>query len=390
MPFTLDQLAAPATPQAPATIRRIETFIYRAKVAKPVVSTLASISQRVALLVRVEDGDGAFGWGEVYGTMPPYGAEHRANVVHQSLAPLLLGQAIRKPAECWLALSKRMQAMAIQTGEPGPFSAALGGLDCALWDLLARRAGLPLCALLGRRVTSVPAYASGLNPADGPEVVEASRALGFRAFKQKIGFGEDTDLGNLGRIRAGMAAGEALMVDVNQGWSIDAALAMAPKLTAFDLAWVEEPLMADRQAVEWQRCAAAFAAPLAGGENLRASDFAAHTPWLGVLQPDVGKWGGISASWAVGRTALAAGRRYCPHWLGAGIGLMHSAHVLAAVGGDGLLEVDVNENPLRETLCQPFPRLTEGAFLLNDKPGIGATPDQGAAAPWLARHEETT
>ena len=179
------------------------------------------------------------------------------------------------------------------------------------------------------------------------------------------------------------------MVDVNQGWTLSQALHMAPLLAPLRLDWVEEPLQADRPADEWRQCGKAFVSPLAGGENLRGSSFAEQMEWLGVIQPDVGKWGGISGSWAVAHDALAQGKRYCPHWLGGGIGLMASAHLLAAVGGSGLLEVDVNENPLREVLCQPFPSLVDGCIVLTASPGIGVEPDQPMASQWLANHQET-
>jgi L-alanine-DL-glutamate epimerase-like enolase superfamily enzyme len=87
--------------------------------------------------------------------------------------------------------------------------------------------------------------------------------------------------------------------------------------------------------------------------------------------------------------ALSAGKLYCPHWLGSGIGLMASAHVLAAVGGPGLLEVDVNENPLREALCQPFPALVKGQWVMPQGAGLGVDPDLKAASSWCVKHEET-
>ena len=376
--------------QAPIIITRIETFIYRAAVSKPVVSSLATIGERVALLIRVEDTDGAFGWGEVYATLPSHGAEHRAQILHRTIAPMIIGKPITDIAACWQTLTLRMHSMSLQTGEPGPIGAVLAGLDCALWDLQARRSNLPLCRLLGAEPRDLPAYASGLNPADGPEVVRQSRAAGFQAFKQKIGFDDAADLANLAAIRQDMLVGEKLMVDVNQGWALDHALLMAPKLERFDLAWVEEPLQADRPAPEWQRCAQAFTSPLAGGENLRADDFAQQMDWLGVVQPDVGKWGGVSGCLAVARSALAAGRMYCPHWLGAGIGLMASAHVLLAGGGPGMLEVDVNENPLRELLAQPFPLLHDGALHISTAAGIGVQPDLERASAWLVGHQQTS
>jgi L-alanine-DL-glutamate epimerase-like enolase superfamily enzyme len=75
----------------------------------------------------------------------------------------------------------------------------------------------------------------------------------------------------------------------------------------------------------------------------------------------------------VGRSAIAAGLRYCPHFLGGGIGLQASANLLAAVGGDGLLEVDVNPNPLRDGLSPIDTNISDGRWHLSDEPGIGIT-----------------
>lgn len=371
-------------------LSRIETFIYSAKVDKPVVSSMASISTRVALLVRVEDTDGAFGWGEVYSTMPSFGATHRAEVVHQLLAPRLANIELQEPAQAWRRLTEQLETLMIQTGEPGPFSAAISGLDVALWDLFARKAQLPLVKYLGGRSRSLRAYASGLNPGDGPEVVNISRELGFTGFKLKIGFTPAHDLSNLKEIRRTMKDHELLMVDVNQGWSVESALEQAPHLTPFDLHWIEEPLKANAPVEHWRACKSAFTAPLAGGENLRAQDFDLHSEWLTFVQPDVGKWGGISANEEVARLAQSNRKTYCPHWLGSGLGLMASAHLLSATSEDGLLEVDVNENPLRETLCAPFPNLSDGHLHLSDTPGLGVVPDLNNAKPWLVKHQETT
>jgi len=96
---------------------------------------------------------------------------------------------------------------------------------------------------------------------------------------------------------------------------------------------------------------------------------------LGVLQPDFAKWGGISGCWPVIQKIRESGRRFCPHYLGAGIGLMASAHVLAAAGGDGMLEVDANDNALRSLLAPPFSKVENGSIQLDETPGIGVTPD---------------
>ena len=71
------------------------------------------------------------------------------------------------------------------------------------------------------------------------------------------------------------------------------------------------------------------------------------------------------------KTALGAGRRYFPHFLGAGIGLAASAELLAAVGGDGLLEVDVNDNPLRSLFFDGTEPVSEGKWICNNRVGLG-------------------
>jgi hypothetical protein len=50
-------------------------------------------------------------------------------------------------------------------------------------------------------------------------------------------------------------------------------------------------------------------------------------------------------------------------------------HLKAAVGGDGYVEVDANENPLREALGSPLPEIVEGRITLSDRPGLGIEPD---------------
>ncbi|MFA9474175.1 MAG: enolase C-terminal domain-like protein, partial [Filomicrobium sp.] len=69
--------------------------------------------------------------------------------------------------------------------------------------------------------------------------------------------------------------------------------------------------------------------------------------------------------------AIAAGHTYCPHFLGGGVGLEASAHLLAAVGGAGLLEIDVNPNPLRDRLADSGQSLRAGCWHVGDAPGLG-------------------
>jgi D-galactarolactone cycloisomerase len=367
---------------------RAQAFVFRCPIRTPVQTSFGIMRDRPALYVRVEDHDGAVGWGEVWCNFPACGAEHRANLLDTVLAPLLLARAYASPAEAFAHLTDRTEVLAIQSGEPGPMAQAIAGIDVALWDLCARRAGQPLWRYLGGLADRVGVYASGINPDRPQDIAAARRDEGFRAFKLKVGFGEAHDLGNLAALRELLGADAPLMVDVNQAWDVAEACRMAPLLREFGLAWLEEPLRADRPWSEWVRLAQATDIPLAAGENLASTaafEAAMADAPLAVLQPDLAKWGGISGCWPVIAQARASGLRYCPHFLGGGVGLMASAHVLAAAGGDGLLEIDANPNPLRTLLSQPLTRIVDGGCALGDAAGIGVTPDPVQLAEVAAR-----
>jgi L-alanine-DL-glutamate epimerase-like enolase superfamily enzyme len=96
---------------------------------------------------------------------------------------------------------------------------------------------------------------------------------------------------------------------------------------------------------------------------------------LTVLQPDAAKWGGITGCLAVARDVVASKRHYCPHYLGGGIGLLASAHLLAGSRGGGLLEVDSNDNPLREHFCGAVADIKDGEIVLPETAGLGIEPD---------------
>jgi len=207
------------------------------------------------------------------------------------------------------------------------------------------------------------------------------RRLGYHRFKQRIGFGPDDGLGAAEETAAALAPDETLMLDANQAWDLETASRRCTRLAPLGLVWMEEPLPADAAPTDWRQLAADAPMPLAAGENLStagAFDDAVSSQTLGFLQPDICKWGGLSGGLTVARAAEAAGVTYCPHFLGGGVGLIASAHLLSAIGGAGLLEVDGSENPLLEVLSGRGLALEDGMFPLPEGPGLGYTPDIGA------------
>ena len=359
-------------------IRRIDVTVYRAPIETPVMTSFGNMTDRPAVIVRLQDQDGVEGWGEVWCNYPTCGAEHRAKLIETVFEPLLIGYSFEAPPELFDYLTERSHVLAIQTAEVGPIAQCIAGLDIAAWDLTARKSGLPLHRLLGSDVSSVSVYASGVNPTDAPETIERARRDGYRAFKVKIGFGHDEDLAVLSEAYSGLSTDERLMADANQAWTLDQAQAFVDRIGDIPLSWLEEPLRADRPDEEWHALAEQTKIPIAAGENVRGQRDFEHkinSGYLGVVQPDICKWGGISANLPIVSGILAAGVRYCPHYLGGGIGLVASAHLLAAVGGDGTLEVDYNTNPLREGLANPLPAVRDGTITLTGEAGLGVKPD---------------
>jgi D-galactarolactone cycloisomerase len=361
----------------PFTIRGIQAFCYRYPLITPVVTSFGEMRDRPAVFVRVEDADGQTGWGEVWCNFPAVGAEHRTRLINDMLAPMLIGRTVTRPSEVFEQLSSATSVLALQSGEHGPFAQAIAGLDIALWDLFAKRAKTPLWRLLGGTTGRMRVYASGLNPAGCVEQAEAAARRGHRAFKLKIGFNAEKDRRNLRDLRK-LAGDGFLAADVNQGWGIEQALQLAPALEEFNLAWLEEPLRADRPWSEWRSLQKRLTIPLAGGENIAGREnfaMALSEGVLTVVQPDAAKWGGITGCLDVARDVLASKRHYCPHFLGGGIGLLASAHLLAASRGGGLLEVDSNDNPLREDFCGAVADIEDGEIVLPEAPGLGIEPD---------------
>jgi D-galactarolactone cycloisomerase len=372
----------------PLRLAKVEALVYRAPVAEPVQTSFGIMHDRPAVLVRVEDHEGLVGWGEIWCNFPSVGAEHRARMLESCIAPILLEQPWKHPAQAFEALSQRLQVLAIQSGEPGTIAQAIAGADIALWDLAARRLGKPLWKLLGASA-QIQTYASGLSPTQPERLAAGKRDEGYRAFKLKVGFGAERDVANLRSLRELFGPDTTLMVDANQAWTPEVAVDMSRRLAEFNPVWLEEPIAADHALADWERLAGEAAIPLAAGENMRGEvQFAAAIGCgaFSVIQPDIGKWGGFSGCVPVAQRALAHGRLFCPHWLGGGIGLIASMQLKAIAGGPGFVEVDSNPNPMRDLFAAPCLRPDNGSVTLPDQPGLGVTPDLDAAREFLVAH----
>lgn len=363
-------------------LARIETYPLGARVAQGPLSSLAAMPVRRGCLIRVEDKDGAFGWGEIWCNFPPHGAESRAHLVADVIAPELLGKVFGHWSRVRPDLESRLARMMIHTGEAGAFAHCLAGVDMAVADLAARRAGLDMTRFLGGTAAEhVSVYASTPSGGALEERCAYIQDSGHDAVKLKIGYDAQTDQAAVALCRATLGPQFGLMVDANQAWDCDAALHHIGALAPYGLNFVEEPLRADDAPAHWRRLAQNSPVPLAAGENIMGAEaFAAFVDAgaLAVVQPDVAKWGGVSGTLAVGRHARAAGARCCMHFMGTGLGLAASLHLLAVIGGDGRVELDINDNPLRSELGAIDLQVRQGKLPVPFGVGFGFEPDPAA------------
>ena len=373
-----------ASSPALGRLTRIEAWALRAPIATPVVTSFGTMRDRPAVFVRVTGAEGAQGWGEVWCNFPGVGAEHRARLLIDTVAPLVLSQDWPDVATLWQTLNAKLRVLAIQTGEPGPLAQCVAAIDLAAWDLVARRAGQPLWRMLGGTSGTARVYASGLHPDEALALAVQQRERGHRAFKMKVGFAPEKDESRLRELRAALGDEATLMLDANQAWAAaQARERIAALLGAIHVPpiWMEEPISADHTPDDWAALARGSALPLAAGENVRGvADFEAllATRALAFVQPDVGKWGGLTACREVAIRAPQHGATFCPHWLGGPLGLVASMHLRAALGDAGYVEWDANPNPVHAPLAEQLPVVRKGRIALGEAPALGLAIDIAA------------
>lgn len=358
------------------SIEKISVYVFRVPLTRPVETSFGKMSNRPAVFLSLTDKDGCTGWGEIFANWPAAGAEHRARLVAEDLSHLVFEKEYSDPSDLFRWLTQRTHICALQSGEWGPFRQCIAGLDIALHDIFAKKKGVSLARFLNASAAEqISTYASGIDVRHGLDLLANVRSSGFRSFKVKVGFDIPQDIAHLNSFVEKLLPGEQFSADANQAWTLSQAGCFCDALTDLPIRWLEEPLPADSSITDWVKLASKYPRiNLAGGENVAGlSNFEdlINSKYLKVLQPDVIKWGGLTGCMQVAKKIVDEGLIYCPHFLGGGIGLLASAHLLAAVSSEGSLEWDVNPNPLREAFFSKNFLNSKGEFVVNNSPGLG-------------------
>lgn len=318
---------------------------------------------RELVVIDVKTDEGLTGMGYL---MPLFGgAATIAACLREMIAPAVIGAEGSNIEGIWRDLYRRTY----EVGRMGVVLFAISALDIALWDLLGKKAGMPLFRLWGGMSRPLPAYGSGcwrgLGREGMAEKAKAYLAKGFTAIKMQCGhiYTGAEDAANLRFMRDSLGPEVSIMTDANMAWTADEAIQTGLKLQAYDLYWLEEPVAAE-DFKGYLRVANALTTRVVGGE----SHFTRYdlrpfleNPCLPVLQPDVMR-GGLTDLRKVAVLADTWGMKIAPH-------LFHElmVHVNASIANPGHLEYVNFLDDLWEEPVLPV----NGCLLPPERPGHG-------------------
>jgi len=318
------------------------------------------------------------------------------------LAEMLIGEDPLQPEKLW----EKLYIGSAMNGRRGAVIHAIGALDMALHDLRGKALGKPCHELLGGSVKeSITPYASLQ-----PEVTSFSRyrtsivewairakALGFRAAKievtpcgpyahkgLKASHEEMTEV--IGEVRGALGDDFTLMVDVQYAFpDADTCLKAIRSWGEFNLYFIETPLPSD-DLPGYARLSQEQAIPIAAGEWL-ATRFEfldlMERGRVSVVQPDVGRVGGLTEAKRVCNLAEERGLRIVPHIWKSGISIAATAHLAAPTPNCEFIEFLPDEmcgSSLRRELVSNELRMTDGVIALPQRPGLGIDLNRDALA----------
>ena len=353
---------------------KIESIaVATARVPLDAVTSFATrtVSARDYGLVKVRAG-GVEGIGFCYAGSS--GGTLVAHAVEQLLAPILLGCDSLLVEGLW----QRMFQETLLHGRAGSAMRAISILDCALWDLNARAAGLPLYKYLGAAVEdAVPAYASGGYYVAGkaPKDLGAEMAgyveAGFRAVKMKVGrLSPKEEEARVKAAREAIGPEIELMLDANNAWhDLPTAMRYMQRFESYDPYWIEEPFFPD-DIDNHARLAKLTRVTVATGEIGTGRWHFKEILDKGaaqILQTDALVCGGVSEWRKIAATAASYGVTVCPHWF-------HDLHaqLVAATQNARYVEFFPDDQVLNfRRLIDTQLDAKDGMLLLPKTPGLG-------------------
>ena len=338
-------------------ITSIKSHVLRYELDKELGYSQQYYKHRTAHLVEIETDEGITGWGECFG--PGNIALANKYIVEKVIQPLIIGEDPINKEYIWHKVYNLLR----DSGQKGMPIQALSGIDIALWDILAKKAKLPLYQLLGGKTNSkIPVYGYGmmLQKKSVEELCELFKKeanqikeKNFKAMKMKVGLGPKEDLKLVSAVREAIGNDFKLMVDANHAYNKNDALYVGKGLDEMEIYWFEEPV-APEDYDGYKELKEKLKTNIAGGE----AEFTKYG-WneliknncIDIAQPEVCGLGGITEYLKVSALAQSNFIPIVNHVWGSALSVAVNLHLLTSLpdmpGGlfptKSMLEFDTTE-----------------------------------------------
>lgn len=338
-------------------ISSIKSHVLRYELDKELGYSQQYYKHRTAHIVEIETDEGITGWGECFG--PGNIALANKYIVEKVIQPLIIGEDPINKEYIWHKVYNLLR----DSGQKGMPIQALSGIDIALWDILAKKAKLPLYQLLGGKTNSkIPVYGYGmmLQKKSVEELCELFKKeanqikeKNFKAMKMKVGLGPKEDLKLVSAVREVIGNDFKLMVDANHAYNKNDALYVGRGLDEMEIYWFEEPV-APEDYDGYKELKEKLKTNIAGGE----AEFTKYG-WneliknncIDIAQPEVCGLGGITEYLKVSALAQSNFIPIVNHVWGSALSVAVNLHLLTSLpdmpGGlfptKSMLEFDTTE-----------------------------------------------
>lgn len=223
-------------------IERIETIPLRVPLKHLYKGSYYKMRNRCTIITRVHTTDGVI--GECYNADSDEEQDEVLSIIHDEIAPLVVGLDERRVEDVWLAM---LPVTLDQLRDRRLPMQAIACVDSAVWDAVGQICGQPLWRLWGGAQSAIPMI--GIGGYYGSSEADLERELeffqgqqGMVGMKFKIGGKPPAeDAARLQQAHAIVGDDFIFVVDANQGYTVDEALAFLEAIDGFPLRWFEEP-----------------------------------------------------------------------------------------------------------------------------------------------------
>ena len=317
-------------------ITSIKSHVLRYELDRELGYSQQYYKYRTAHLVEIETDEGITGWGECFG--PGNIALANKFIVEKVIQPIIKGENPTNKEYLWHKVYNLLR----DSGQKGMPIQALSGIDIALWDILSKKANLPLYQLLGGKCNNkIPVYGYGMMLQNKPvdQLIELFqkeakeiKEKNFKAMKMKIGIGPKNDLKLVKAVRDAVGPEYKLMVDANHAYNLNDALYVGRGLDDMNIYWFEEPV-APEDYEGYRELKKKLKTNIAGGE----AEFTKYgwnqlikNKCIDIAQPEVCGLGGITEYLKVSALAQSNFIPIINHVWGSAVSVAVNLHLLTA------------------------------------------------------------